>query len=167
MNYVYISYWLKFNITIWHVKDERFKKYRVLRNSVNDHSTEDSLQRILEDWYWFFSQAFLGKLHEKWESRSFLSKIIFYQSMWETKCHELRSMTHHQSIKKIKSHKPAGKAFCPMTLACFPLLLQQFHSPGSYATSFASCWLDLCSQICWDSPYQTSFPTNAPSKWAI
>lgn len=76
--------------------------------------------------------------------------------MWETKCHELRSMTHHQSIKKIKSHKPAGKAFCPMTLACFPLLLQQFHSPGSYATSFASCWLDLCSQLRFPLPNQFS-----------
>ena len=85
------------------------------------------------------AKFFLANSMKSGNQESFLSKIIFYQSMWERKCHELQSMTHHQSIKKIKSHKPAGKALCPMTLACFSLLLQQFHSPGSYATSFASC----------------------------
>ena len=116
----------------------------------------------------FFSQVFPGKLHEKWESRELSFKNNFLSINVRKKCHELRSMTHHQSIKKIKSHKPAGKALCPMTLACFPLLLQQFHSPGSYATSFASC-CQTCVHRYVDTPltkpvFQQMHPPSGPFK---
>ena len=163
MNYVYTPHRLKFNITIWHVKDERFKKYRVLRNSVNDHSTEDSLQRILGDWYWILQPSF------SWQTpwKVGIKRAFFHKEFSINRCEKQNVMNFDPwpLIKILKKSNPTNQLARPFALWLWPVFL--CFSNNSTVQALMPQVLPPAARLVFTDMLTLPLPNQYSNKWTL